>query len=128
MTKTQMSFQVSQLNRNPAKVFEAAEKSPILISHRNGMQAVLMSKREYEAQPILNLLIASLIRAFSSTEGSAADQLAVELPWLTKLNDEEKNRCMSELISFSKVSLSLGVALPAVEKLKEWKALANKSA
>ena len=128
MIKTQMSFQVSQLNRNPAKVFEAAEKSPILISNRNGMQAVLMTKKEYEAQPILNLLLASLIRAFSSTEGSAADQLAVELPWLSKLNDEEKTRCVSELISFSKVSLSLGVALPAVEKLKEWKALANKTA
>ena len=123
-----MGFQVSQLNRNPAKVFEAAEKSPILISHRNGMQAVLMTKKEYEAQPILNLLLASLIRAFSSTEGSAADQLAVELPWLSKLNDEEKTRCVSELISFSKVSLSLGVAVPAVEKLNEWKSLANKTA
>ncbi len=123
-----MSFQVSQLNRNPAKVFEAAEKSPILISHRNGMQAVLMTKKEYEAQPILNLLLASLIRAFSSTEGSTVDQLAVELPWLNKLNDEEKTRCVSELIAFSKVLLSLGVALPAVEKLKEWKAFANKTA
>jgi hypothetical protein len=92
------------------------------------MQAVLMTKKEYEAQPSLNLLAASLIRAFSSTEGSAADQLAVELPWLANLNDEEKTRCVSELISFSKVSLSLGVSIPAVEKLKEWKALANKTA
>lgn len=128
MTKTQMSFQVSKLNRNPAKVFEAAEKSPILISHRNGMQAILMTKKEFEAQPILDSLLASLIRALSSSEGSAADQLAVDLPWLTKLNEEERIRCVSELISLSKVSLSLGVAVPAVEKLNEWKSLANKTA
>lgn len=123
-----MSFQVSKLNRNPAKVFEAAEKSPILISHRNGMQAILMTKKEFEAQPILDSLLASLIRALSSSEGSAADQLAVDLPWLTKLNEEERIRCVSELISLSKVSLSLGVAVPAVEKLNEWKSLANKTA
>jgi PHD/YefM family antitoxin component YafN of YafNO toxin-antitoxin module len=128
MTKTQMSFQVSQLNRNPAKVFEAAEKSPILISHRNGMQAILMTKKEFEAQPILDSLLASLIRALSSSEGSAADQLAVDLPWLTKLNEEQRIRCVSELISLSKISLSLGVAVPAVEKLNEWKSLANKTA
>jgi PHD/YefM family antitoxin component YafN of YafNO toxin-antitoxin module len=128
MTKTQMSFQVSQLNRNPAKVFEAAEKSPILISHRSGMQAILMTKKEFEAQPILDSLLASLIRALSSSEGSAADQLAVDLPWLTKLNEEQRIRCVSELISLSKVSLSLGVAVPAVEKLNEWKSLANKTA
>ncbi len=123
-----MSFQVSQLNRNPAKVFEAAEKSPILISHRSGMQAILMTKKEFEAQPILDSLLASLIRALSSSEGSAADQLAVDLPWLTKLNEEQRIRCVSELISLSKVSLSLGVAVPAVEKLNEWKSLANKTA
>ena len=42
-------FNSTQLQRNAAEVFEAAQKEPILITRMGGDGAVMLSKKDYAA-------------------------------------------------------------------------------
>lgn len=80
MSPTQLVFQSSELSRNSGKVFSAAEKSPILVTRRDGEGFILMSESEAKARKSLLEFASDLIATARASFVTEQPQLAaVEL-------------------------------------------------
>lgn len=85
-TRTHKSFQSSELSRNSARVFAAAEDQPVEVTRRDGEDLVLMAKSEADARHELLQLAATLIGVATDTRGTLAERMADALPWMLALS------------------------------------------
>ena len=121
MSKTLKQFQSSDLNRNPVKVFSAAEDAPILVTRRDGESLVLMSEREADAQAQLFEFAAQLIAVTTDDDGSLEDRMANRFPWMLALKKESRKQCADDLVTAARAALSTGQARLAMAELASWR-------
>ncbi len=121
MSKTLKQFQSSDLNRNPVKVFSAAEDAPILVTRRDGESLVLMSEREADAQAQLFEFAAQLIAVTTDDNGSLEDRMANRFPWMLALKMESRKQCADDLVKAARAALSTGQAHLAIAELTSWR-------
>jgi dsDNA-binding SOS-regulon protein len=121
MSKTLKQFQSSDLNRNPVKVFSAAEDAPILVTRRDGESLILMSEREADAQAQLFEFAAQLIAVTTDDDGSLEDRMANRFPWMLALKKESRKRCAEDLVQAARAAFSTGQAHLAIAELTSWR-------
>ena len=125
MTITYIEFNASDLNRTPAKVFQAAKNQPVLLKRRTGQDMILVSKKELLAQAEAHETAALLVSAFYSSEESRAESLRLHFPWIALLNDAKQDECAKQLLFGVKDFLASGLAQPFVQIINDWKSLAQ---
>lgn len=121
MSKVLKKFQSSDLNRNPVKVFAAAEDAPILVTRRDGESLVLMSEREADAQAQLFEIAAQLIAVTTDDSGSLEDRMANRFPWMLALKKESRKQCAEDLVQAARAALATGQAHMAILELTAWR-------
>lgn len=125
MSKVLEEFQSSELSRNSAKVFSAADAGPVLVTRRDGDDFVLMSQREAEANRALVELASQLIAVATDDRGSLADRMAVQFPWMLALNEAERTQCAKELVDAARASFATGQSQLALIEITAWRETAG---
>lgn len=103
------SVQSSELSRNSAAVFAAAEKGPIDITRRDGENFVLSLASEVARERRAVEIAASLLGAFLSTDDlPLAERLRQPFPWIEFLSPDSRDRFAEELVSVTRACASFG--------------------
>lgn len=114
------AFQSSDLSRQPAKVFAAAEDQPVDVTRRDGEDLVLMTKREAEARDHLLSLAAQVIAAATDDRGTLADRMARVFPWMLALGASDRSLCAQELVDAARASFATKQAHLALASVNAW--------
>lgn len=125
MAKILKTVQSSELSRNSAKVFEEAEKSPVLVTRRDGVNLVLMSEAEHNTREEFDQLINQLVSASNPTGKDFLGRLAGQLPWMLALSEENRERAAEELSDAIRSSLATGQTNLAISILEAWRQTAT---
>ena len=115
------TYASSEVSRNPAAVFEAAEQHPIRVTRRDGDDLVLMSQREADARDSLLEFAAQLIAATTDDTGTLAQRLANRLPWMLALSPASQEECASELVDAARASFATNQAHLVVVAMTSWR-------
>jgi len=121
MSMTVQRFQSSELNRNPAAVFAAAEDSPVLVTRRDGENLVLMTSAEAEALAQLQQFAAQLLGLSDHSDEGRARAMTQILPWMLALSPADQVRCAAELITATRAALATGQPQRAIGELVSWR-------
>lgn len=125
MSKLLEEFQSSDLNRNPVKVFAAAENAPVLVTRRDGKDFVLMTEREAEANRALVELAAQLVAVSTDDRGTLADRMANQFPWMYALSEADRDQCAKQLVDSARASFATGQVQLAILELTAWRETAT---
>ena len=125
MTTTIESFQSSELSRNSAKVFAAAEASPVLVTRRDGADLVLMTQTESLTRNELLSLAAELLLITSEETGTLVERMRERFPWMNSLNSADQIQCTHDLISSSRAALQTQQPRFALAQFSAWKETAS---
>jgi len=128
MTITYTKFNASDLNRNPAKVFEAARNYPVHLKRRGGQDMILVSKKELLAQAEAHETSALLLSALQSLENSRLENIRLRFPWRAVFGEDKEKECANQMLAGVKEFLTSGIALPFVSLVHKWKHLAREVA
>ncbi|WP_029145229.1 hypothetical protein [Microbacterium luticocti] len=123
-TLPRRSFQSSELSRQPAPVFAAAENAPVEVTRRDGEALVLMTRAEADARDSLLQFAAQLIAASLDDEGSLADRLADRFDWMLALSPTDREKCAADLVRAARGSFATGQAHLAAAELASWRSTA----
>ena len=114
-------FLSSELSRNSAAVFAAAETAPVLITRRDGDDLVLMAKKEADAHQHLLEIAAQIVAVTSSDQGTLVERMVMAFPWMLVLCDEDKASCTHDIVRSVQAALATGNQKPALIKIIAWK-------
>lgn len=118
-------FQSSELSRNPASVFAAAETSPVLVTRRDGEDLVLMTKREADATITLNEFAAQLLGITAHSPRELADKVSQLYPWMLALSHTDQEQCASDLLAATRAALATGQPERVVAEIVAWRETAR---
>ncbi len=121
MTRITVTFPSSDLSRHPAKVFGAAEESPVRLTRRDGQNLVLMAEQDYNAREDLLRLAAEFIALALEGEGNLVERMAHRFSWMLALNEKDQAACTADLIGSARVSFSTGAPHLVLRTLDSWK-------
>lgn len=119
------TFQSSELSRNSANVFAAAEERPVTVTRRDGETLVLMSEREAAAQDRLFEFAAQIIAATTDDRGTLVERMADRFPWMLALNPEDRATATAEIVSAARASFATKQAHLAFAELSAWRETAE---
>lgn len=119
--RTDHTFASSEVSRNPAAVFEAAEQHPIRVTRRDGDDLVLMSQREADARESLLDFAAQLIAAMTDDTGALAQRLANRLPWMLALSTSDQEECAAELVTAARASFATNQVQLVTAAITSWR-------
>lgn len=125
MTALAHQFQSSELSRNSATVFAAAETSPVLVTRRDGEDLVLMTKREADATAALNEFAAQLLGIRAHSPQDLADKVSQLYPWMLALSQEDREQCASDLLHATRAALATGQPERVVSEMLSWRETAR---
>ena len=94
----QRVVQSSELSRNSAAVFAAAEPAPVEVSRRDGESLILMTKREAAAHERILEVAPQLIAVSLDDSGTLEDRLARPFPWIKLLSVKDQRTCARDII------------------------------
>ena len=127
MTNTYLEFKASDLNQNPAKIFQAAKNHPVLLKRRAGSDMVLVSKKELLAQAKAHETAALLLSALVGPAASRLENLRLRFPWIAQFDEAKEKECADQMLAGAKEFLSSGIALPFVSLVYQWTNLAREA-
>jgi hypothetical protein len=125
MTSQLEQFLSSELSRNSANVFKAAEKGPVLVTRRDGENLVLMSQREADMSRDLFDFAAQLILITTATHGTLVERMSDQFHWMLALSHEEREDCAQELIASARAAFATNQPNMFVTNLRSWKETAT---
>ena len=125
MSRTPVSLPSSDLSRNPAKVFSAAEKTRVEVTRRDGPNLVLMSEREDHARTELLQLAAELIAVAVDDRGTVVERMTDRFSWMLALEQDDRASCTQDILATARASFSTGGAHLVLEALESWRATAE---
>jgi hypothetical protein len=112
--------QSSELSRNSAAVFAAAEEAPIEVTRRDGETLVLITKREAAAQERILEVAAQLIAASLDDGGTLVDRLARPFPWIKLLSAHDQTTCAQEIIDTARGAFVVNQPGRILTEIKAW--------
>lgn len=113
--------QSSDLSRNPAAVFAAAEEHPITVTRRDGESLVLMTEREAESRNQLLEIAAQLIAVTTDERGMLHERMAEHFPWMYAFDAVGRAECADALVKAARASFATNQPQLAVIELSAWK-------
>lgn len=119
------AFPSSDLSRNSARVFAAAEDRPIDVTRRDGEDLVLMSEREARARDELLHLAAQIIAATTDDAGTLTERMCRVFPWMLALNPDDRTRCAHEMVDAARASFSTHQPHLALAEMHAWRETAT---
>lgn len=125
MTTLAQRFHSSELSRNAAAVFAAAETSPVLVTRRDGEDLVLMTKREADALATLNEFAAQLLGTTADSPRELAEKLSEYCPWMLALRQEDQEQCATDLLTATRTALATGQPERVVSEMLSWRETAR---
>lgn len=120
-TLTRTEFQSSELSRNSAEVFSAADEHPVTVTRRNAESLVLMTERESSAQRKLFEFAATLISVTTDDRGTLAERMADRFPWMLALSNADQKSCADDLVSAARASFATEQPHLVAAMLTSWK-------
>ncbi|MBX3311493.1 MAG: prevent-host-death protein [Microbacteriaceae bacterium] len=124
--KERKTFMSSELSRNSAEVFKAAEEEPISITRRDGDSLVLMTEAENESRNSLLNFAAQLIVVTVDEDGrSLGERFTDRFEWMLVLSKEDREQCAKDLIKAARASFATNTAHLAIAELTSWKMTAE---
>ena len=116
----------SDLSRNPAQVFRAAEEGPVTITRRDGEPLTLVRSssvaREHEALRLATNLVAA---SLAPGDSSFAERLLVPFPWLGFLPAQQREQFATEIVEVSRACASISSFDRLFIVLAEWRSTAE---
>lgn len=125
VTSIRKEFKSSELSRNSAEVFAAAENGPVTVTRRDAAPLVLMNEREADARKQLFEFAAQLIAITTDDRGTLADRMADHFPWMFALSEEDKAQCARDLVNAARASFATEQPHLAVAELNSWRETAD---
>lgn len=120
------SVQSSELSRNSAAVFAAAEEGPVDITRRDGADFVLTLASDVARERRAVEIAASLVGASLSEEGaSLADRLRLPFPWVEFLSAEARQRFADEIVSVTRACAAVGEFTRLLVVFEAWRSSAE---
>lgn|SRR5690625_666111 len=117
---TRCEFQSSELSRNAAAVFYAAEAHPVRVTRRDAEPLILMSERESDARKSLFSLAAQLIGVTTDDRGTLTERMQNQFPWMLALSADDRDECAKELVSAARASFATNQPHLATTTLTSW--------
>ena len=124
-TATIQQFQSSELSRNSAEVFSAAEQNPVLVTRRDGESFVLMTESAAAAQRELFGLAAQIIAVTTDDRGTLAERMTNHFPWMLALSTKDQKTCARDLVNAARASFATEQARPLIIELTAWRETAT---
>ncbi|WP_427018204.1 type II toxin-antitoxin system Phd/YefM family antitoxin [Pseudarthrobacter sp. P1] len=116
----------SDLSRNPAQVFRAADEGPVTITRRDGEPLTLLRSSTVEREHEALRLAASLVAAsLASGETTFAERLMGPFPWLDFLPSDQREQFAAEIVDVSRACASISSFDRLFVVLSEWTATAE---
>lgn len=120
MNTTLKSFRSSDLSHDSTTVYNAAERSPVLVTRRDAEDLVLMSERENTARRLLLEFAAQIIAVTTDDRGSLAERMSNIFPWMLALTPEGRNKCALALVNAARASFATGQLHLALAEKNSW--------
>jgi hypothetical protein len=116
----------SELSRNSAEVFRAAEHGAVEITRRDGESLMLTRKSEADRQYEALEMAADLIAASLGRETKPfPERLQERFPWMHFLDDEERRQFADEVVEVARACSAVRDFGPLLVCLHEWHATAR---
>ena len=116
----QRIVQSSELSRNSAAVFAAAEEAPVEVSRRDGESLILTTKREAAAHERILEIAAQLIAVSLDDNGTLEDRLARPFPWIKLLSVQDQRTCARDIIDTARGAFVVNQPGRIVTEIKAW--------
>lgn len=120
-TQARTEFQSSELSRNAAEVFAAAERKPVTITRRDSDALVLVNAAEAAARRKLLEFAAQLIAVTTDDRGTLAERMAAQFPWMLALPEADQAQCAADLVRAARASFATEQAHLAIAELHSWR-------
>lgn len=118
-------FQSSELSRNSAAVFAAAERGPVEVTRRDGESLVLMSATESRAREKLFEIASQMVAVATDEQGTLVDRMADRFPWMYALNTTDRDTCARDLVRAARAAFTTRQAHLAVAEVSAWRSTAE---
>lgn len=103
------TVQSSELSRNSAAVFAAAESGPVAITRRDGEGFVLLRARDVaEEQKALRVAFDVLLATLPQDASPIEQQMLRQFPWLQFLTPERREEFADEMVATARACASVG--------------------
>lgn len=112
--------QSSELSRNSAAVFAAAEQAPVEVTRRDGETLVLTTKREAAAHQRILEVAAQLIAVSLDDRGTLEDRLAGPFPWIKLLSVQDQRTCAQDIIDTARGAFVVNQPGRIITEIKAW--------
>jgi len=116
----QRVVQSSELSRNSAAVFAAAEEAPVEVSRRDGESLILTTKREAAAHDRILEIAAQLIAVSLDDNGTLEDRLARPYPWIKLLSVQDQRTCARDIIDTARGAFVVNQPGRILTEIKAW--------
>lgn len=116
----QRVVQSSELSRNSAAVFAAAEEAPVEVSRRDGESLILTTKREAAAHERILEIAAQLIAVSLDDNGTLEDRLARPFPWIKLLSVQDQRTCARDIIDTARGAFVVNQPGRILTEIKAW--------
>ncbi|GAA3621191.1 prevent-host-death protein [Kineosporia mesophila] len=120
------TVQSSDLSRNSASVFAAADRGPVTITRRDGEPFVLLKASEVEFQRRGLELAAQLVAAsLAPGDQPFAERLRVSFPWVEFLKPEDRLQFAQEIVDVARACAAVSRFDRLLLSLREWRSTAE---
>ncbi|MFA5607884.1 MAG: prevent-host-death protein [Leucobacter sp.] len=123
--ETRTAFKSSELSRNAAEVFAAAEQAPVTVTRRDGASLVLMNERDANARRELFEFAAQLIAVTTDDRGTLDERMAQHFPWMYALSPNDRAQCARDLVDAARASFATEQPHLAAAELHSWRETAE---
>lgn len=117
------TFKSSELSRNSAEVFHAADQEgSVEITRRDGEPLILSRKSSYFGNVRAIEVAADLIAASLDDSGrSFVERLQDRFPWMSYLSEPGREQFAAEMVASARASASVRDFTPFLRDLYEWR-------
>lgn len=120
------SVRSSELSRNPAAVFKAAEDGPVTITRRDGESLVLTKSSDAKRQRAGLELAAHLVAASLSPEDQPFEErLRLPFPWTEFLTAEDRATFAKEVVDVARACAAVSQFDHLLVTIKAWQSTAE---
>ncbi|WP_209561613.1 prevent-host-death protein [Frigoribacterium sp. PvP032] len=110
----------SDLSRHSAAVFAAAEDGPVEVTRRDGEALLLVTKREALVHRRVLEVAAQLIAVSLDDDGSLADRLSRQLPWIKLLSPADQEVCARTIIETARGAFVVNEPVRILTEITAW--------
>jgi prevent-host-death family protein len=125
-TTVSRTAQSSELSRNSANVFKAAEEGPVTITRRGGEPLILLTASEFDREHEGTELAAHLVSAsLGDPQVPFTERLRGPFPWMVFLSDADQEAFAREIVAITRACASVGRFEKALITLRAWRSTAE---